>query len=69
MPKGLGTLRLAFADVHLTHFGGMALLQRFCNKLRLRWQLQHSLKVPQRHADYPRCDLKKIDKARLPPSS
>jgi hypothetical protein len=57
MPRGLRTLRLAFAETHLTHFGGMVLLQRFCNKLRLRWQLQHSLKVPQRHADYLPCDL------------
>ncbi len=69
MPKRLRTLRLAFADARLTHLGGMALLQRFCNKLRLRWQLQYSLKVPQQHADYPRCDLKKIDKLRLPPFS
>ena len=57
MPKGLRTLRLAFAEPHLTHFGGMVLLQRFCNKLRLRWQLQHSLKLPQRHANYLPCDL------------
>ena len=29
MPKGLRILRLAFVDTHLTHFGGMILLQRF----------------------------------------
>jgi len=40
MPRGLRTLRLAFAETHLTHFAGMVLLQRFCNKLRLRWLLQ-----------------------------
>ena len=57
MPKGLRTLRLKFAEPHLTHFGGMVLLQRFCNKLRLRWRLQHSLKMPQRHANYLPCDL------------
>ena len=57
MPRGLRTLRLTFAEPRLTHFGGMVLLQRFCNKLRLRWHLQHSLKIPQRHASYHPCDL------------
>ncbi|HXJ93713.1 MAG TPA: IS1380 family transposase [Terriglobia bacterium] len=51
------TLRLAFAEPHLTHFGGMVLLQRFCNKLRLRWLIQNHLKVPQRQADYLPSDL------------
>ena len=57
MPKGLRTLRLALVEPHLTPFGGRVLLQRFCNKLRLRGQLQHSLKVSQRRADYRPCDL------------
>ena len=57
MPKGLRTLRLAFVETHLTHFGGMVLLQRFCNKLRLRWLIQNHIKVPQRHADYLPSDL------------
>jgi len=35
----------------------MVLLQRFCNRLRLRRQLQHSLKVSHRHVDYHPCDL------------
>ena len=30
----------------------MVLLQRFCNKLRLRWLIQNFVKVPQRNADY-----------------
>ena len=57
MPKGLRTLRLSFHDTHLTHFGGMVLLQRFCNKLRLRWLLQHYVKIPHRKADYLPSDL------------
>jgi hypothetical protein len=57
MPKGLRTLRFAFNDTNLTHFGGMALLQRFCNKLRLRWLIQNFVKVPQRNADYLPSDL------------
>ena len=57
MPKGLRTLRLSFHDTHLTHFGGMVLLQRFCSKLRLRYQLQHAVKVPQRKGEYLPSDL------------
>jgi hypothetical protein len=57
MPKGLQTLRLAFTDTHLTHFGGMILIQRFCNKLRLRWLLQKYLKISDRKTDYLPSDL------------
>jgi hypothetical protein len=57
MPKGLRTLRFLFNDTNLTHFGGMVLLQRFCNKLRLRWLIQNFVKVPQRNADYLPSDL------------
>jgi hypothetical protein len=57
MPKGLRTLRLLFTDTHLTHFGGMVLLQRFCSKLRLRWLIQKYVKVNQRNADYLSSDL------------
>jgi len=57
MPKGLRKLRLSFTDTHLTHFGGMILLQRFCNKLKLRWLIQKYVKVDQRNADYLPSDL------------
>jgi len=57
MPKGLRTLRFSFEDTHLTHFGGMTLVQRFCNRLRLRWLLQHHFQAPQRNADYASADL------------
>lgn len=57
MPRGLRILRLTFIDTHLTHFGGMVLLQRFCNKLRLRWLLQKYVKVPQRTVDYLPADV------------
>jgi hypothetical protein len=57
MPRGLRTLHLAFVETHLTHFGGMVLLQRFCNKLKLRWRLQNYVKMPQRHAEYLPSDL------------
>src|SRR4030042_3882673 len=57
MPKGLRTLRLAFTDTHLTHFGGMILLQRFCSKLGLRRLLQRSIQFAQRNANYLPSDL------------
>lgn len=57
MPRGLKILRLSFKDTNLTHFGGMILMQRFCNKLRLRWHIQNFVKIPQRNADYLPADL------------
>jgi hypothetical protein len=70
MPKGLQTLRLAFQDTHLTHFGGKVLLQRFCNKLGLRRGLQRSIRLVLPH-DYHYQKgftnaLKTIDRLRLP---
>jgi len=57
MPKGLRTLRFSFTDSHLTHFGGMVLMQRFCNRLRLRHRLQRYVPVPHRGGDYHPSDL------------
>lgn len=57
MPRALRTLRLSFHETHLTHFGGMVLLQRFCNKLGLRRLLQRSLRMSRRNADYGAADL------------
>src|SRR5215831_1329745 len=57
MPRALRTLRLSFHETHLTHFRGMVLLQRFCNKLGLRRLLQRSLRMPRRNADYHTADL------------
>jgi len=57
MPKGPRILRLSFTDTHLTHFGGMVLLQRFCNKIKLRWMIQKYVKILQRNIDYLPSDL------------
>jgi hypothetical protein len=57
MPKGLQTLRFSFQDTQLTHFGGLVLIQRFCNKLRLRRSLQRFVRIPQRGGDYQSADL------------
>ncbi len=57
MPKGLRALRFSFADSQLTHYGGMVLMQRFCNRLRLRWRLQKHVPLPGRAGDYHPSDL------------
>jgi hypothetical protein len=57
MPRALRTLRFSFEDTHLTHFGGLVLLQRFCQKLQLRWRLQNYVQLPGRNSDYASVDL------------
>lgn len=44
MRKGLQTLEFSFEGEALTHFGGLFLIQRFCNQLHLRRRLQRILK-------------------------
>jgi hypothetical protein len=43
MKKGLQTLEFSFEADTLTHYGGLFLIQRFCNKLDLRRRLKRSL--------------------------
>jgi len=50
--KGLQTLDFSFEGDALTHFGGLFLIQRFCNKLRLRRRLQRILKAAPHWIDY-----------------
>ncbi len=57
MPKGLQTLHLSFDEAHLTHFGGMVLMQRFCQRLQLRRRLQRQFRLPHRRGDYLPADL------------
>jgi hypothetical protein len=57
MPKALRTLSFSFEDRRLTHFGGLVLLQRFCQTLHLRRRLQRRISFSQRNADYAPADL------------
>jgi hypothetical protein len=57
MPKGLRTLDFSFQDPWLTHFGGLVLLERFCQKLHLRSELQQLKALPRSRHDYRACDL------------
>ena len=52
MSKGLQTLEFSFDGDALTHFGGLFLIQRFCNKLRLRRRLQRILNSAPHWIDY-----------------
>ena len=43
MKKGLQTLEFSFQAESLTHYGGLFLIQRFCNKLDLLRRLKRKL--------------------------
>jgi len=55
--KGLQTLEISFAETGLTHFGGMLLIQRFCNQLKIRRRLQRVLRLRNIHGEYPGADM------------
>ena len=57
MPKGARLVRFSFDESHLTHFGGMWLIQRFCNKLRLRRLIQRYVNVSGRTSTYHPAEL------------
>ena len=48
MPKGARSIHFSFEESHLTHFGGMWLIQRFCNKIELQRLLQRYVRVDRR---------------------
>ena len=57
MRKGLQSLEFSFEAESLTHFGGLFLIQRFCNQLCLRRRLERIMKDAPAWADYPPADL------------
>lgn len=57
MRKGLQTLDFSFEADSLTHFGGLFLIQRFCNKLQLRRRLERILQPTPAWSDYHPADL------------
>lgn len=57
MPRGTRKIAFAFDQNHLTHFGGMWLIQRFCQRLRLRARLQQYVRIPERTGSYQSSDL------------
>jgi len=57
MRKGIQSLDFSFEADSLTHFGGLFLIQRFCNKLCLRRRLERILRGAPRWVDYHPADL------------
>lgn len=57
MRKGLQSLDFSFEADSLTHFGGLFLIQRFCNMLCLRRRLERALRGAPRWVDYHPADL------------
>jgi len=57
VPKALRNLSFSFEDAHLTHFGGLVLLQRFCQRLQLRRRLQRQIKISKRNCEFDPADM------------
>ena len=57
MASGTRKIRFSFEESHLTHYGGMWLIQRFCNRLRVRWLLQKYVGDVGRAGVYQSSDL------------
>jgi len=52
MKRAPKSLQITFNSKNLTHFGGLYLLQKFFQKLNLRFFLSHYLRFPQRNNRY-----------------
>jgi hypothetical protein len=57
MSAGPRQWQFEFSESGLTHFGGMVLIQRFCQKIRLRWLLQRDVQTALRRVEYWPADL------------
>jgi hypothetical protein len=57
MIKGLQSLKFSFEADTLTHYGGLFLIQRFCNKLSLRRRLQRILRAAPEWSDFDPVDV------------
>jgi len=57
MPKGTRKVNFAFDEDHLTHYGGVWLMQQFCDRLRLRSLLTRCVRIEQREGAYQPSEL------------
>lgn len=57
MKKGLQTLEFSFEADTLTHYGGLFLIQRFCNKLDLRRRLKRQLPGAPQWSEFDPADV------------
>lgn len=57
MPKGAQKLCFSFDETHITHFGGMWLIQRFCKRIDLKKRLQEHIRFTRRNPNYHPSEL------------
>ena len=57
MAKGTRKIGVSFEETHITHFGGMWLIQRFCNKLGLKRFFQRYVRTGSRRGPYQDAEL------------
>jgi len=57
MPKGIRKLNFVFDEDRLTHYGGVWLMQQFCDRLHLRFLLQRYIQIDQRVGGYHSSEL------------
>lgn len=57
MTKGIKKLQISFGEQHITRFGGMYLIHKFCQKMKLKWYLQKYVRVRQHHENYQVSEL------------
>ena len=57
MKKGLQSLTFSFEEDFLTHYGGLFLIQRFCNKLGFRRRLQRQWRAAPNWSEFDPLDL------------
>lgn len=57
MKKGLQSLGFSFESNTLTHYGGLFLIQRFCNRLNLRRRLQRAFRAAPPGTEFDPVDL------------
>lgn len=57
MPKGTQKVQFSFDETHITHFGGMWLIQYFCKRIGLKKRLQEHVRFLQRNQDYHPSEL------------
>jgi len=55
--KGLQSLTFSFEEEFLTHYGGLFLIQRFCNKLGFRRRLQRQWRAAPQWSEFDPLDL------------
>ena len=57
MPKGIRKIHFSFGEKNITRFGGMYLIHKFCQKIKLKWYLQRYVQFHEYHQSYQSSEL------------